>query len=186
MLITRTPGGTRHLPVTLQLVAADGQGWERLTDNERDEARRIARSDDRDRFVSGRALLRELLPPGTTIRRRPDGSLTCDADVHVSVSHSAGWAAAAVCPSPVGLDVQAVTDGLDDPVLHRRTCTAREREGLTATGFLRLWVRKEALRKSGVPGDLHELEVLDDSAHGRDLHDLVLPEGLTGAVAVQA
>jgi 4'-phosphopantetheinyl transferase len=88
--------------------------------------------------------------------------------VHVSLSHAGGVVAAAVGPAPVGVDIERLRtlDGrtaLSARALHPAEQSNVERDPDPDRAFLRQWVRKEAVIKSGV-GDLARMRHLDLSA----------------------
>jgi 4'-phosphopantetheinyl transferase len=86
--------------------------------------------------------------------------------VHVSLSHSRDYVAAAAGWAPVGVDVEAGSERVVVDGLVRRVLTKGEREVVEASAdraaaFLRLWVRKEALIKVGVLtiGELADIDL---------------------------
>jgi 4'-phosphopantetheinyl transferase len=122
------------------------------------------------------------------------------AGLHLSVAHSGGHLAVAVARRPVGIDVQHWDDRSAEPLLLRRTCTAREYRHLAAqdgpareASFRRLWVRKEAVSKAVGSGLALEFGTLDVRRQrvqvaGRTwrIRDLAAPApGCTVAVALR-
>jgi 4'-phosphopantetheinyl transferase len=74
--------------------------------------------------------------------------------VHVSLSHSAGWVAAAVAGEPVGIDLESASAEGPEPALLDFALTPAERAVVDSADnpertFRRFWVRKEALLKAG-------------------------------------
>ena len=71
---------------------------------------------------------------------------------HWSLSHSAGFAAGAVCRARIGIDVEAITSRRSDVVA--RVSSRDELEllgGFSWEAFVRVWTAKEAvLKKAGV------------------------------------
>jgi 4'-phosphopantetheinyl transferase len=93
--------------------------------------------------------------------------------VHVSLSHSRGYVAAAAGWAPVGVDVESRSERAIDHSVMRYVLTKAEREVVEASpdraaAFLRLWVRKEALIKVGVLtiGKLADVDLSDLPAGG--------------------
>jgi 4'-phosphopantetheinyl transferase len=132
---------------------------------------RLRERDDRDRFATGRALLRasigrRLAVPAADVTfssvcvscGASHGKPTAFVDRggptwHASVSHSGRWVAVAIADSPVGIDIEVHPDaafaGLDDVAWSRSEQRAlsevpepERRETRT-----RLWVQKEAYLK---------------------------------------
>ncbi len=72
-------------------------------------------------------------------------------DIHFNISHSGGYAAAAVCDHPVGVDVQVVRSV--SPRLAEKVCDACERKYIERSAepnraFIRLWALKESYVKA--------------------------------------
>jgi 4'-phosphopantetheinyl transferase len=94
--------------------------------------------------------------------------------IHVTLSHSRGWVAAAAATGPVGVDVESIGDSqLDDGVLHYATTEPERRLILQATAqqaaFLTIWVLKESLVKVGA--------ITLDRLPEADLADCFSPDG---------
>jgi 4'-phosphopantetheinyl transferase len=122
---------------------------------------------------------------------------------HVSLSHSAGVVAAAVAPTPVGVDIERFDPRLGARSMSTLVLTAAEATRVEASAdpaldFLRMWVRKESLVKLGVItlDELGQVDVsalaLEDRSHGAavssfrglQLIDWVHSEPLAVAAAV--
>jgi 4'-phosphopantetheinyl transferase len=162
--------------------------WELLSEVEQERARAFHFESDRADFVAAHALVRvcaaQLLgvpASSVTIVQRcaicgqPHGRPSVDGapEVSVSLSHTAGYVAAAVGTVEVGVDVERVGRGGSSRVLLQQVLSAAEILAVEAAtspeiAFLRCWVRKEALTKIGV-ASLHGLRGLDLSALPVDL-----------------
>ena len=137
-----------------------------LSDAERERSRRFAFEKDASLFITAHALLRYALwcatavadwqfsvnPFGKPELSPPFGSPR----LRFNLSHSNTLAACAICRGyDIGVDIEAVDDGLayDDVAAH--VFTAHERAQLAScpaasrsTAFLRMWTLKEALMKA--------------------------------------
>lgn len=147
-----------------------------LTDAERSRAAALRTPALRAAFVAAHVLVRECagelagLDPGqlVVVQRcphcdRPHGrpQIRDRPDLHVSLSHTSGFVAAAAACEPCGIDVETVRPVQPLPA----ALSVRERQWVDsqpdpAVAFLRLWVRKEALVKAGA-GALDRLPELD-------------------------
>lgn len=138
-----------------------------LSRPERARAERFRFAADRRRFVARRAWLRRVLaaylgttasdlvidasPLGKPFVRRPTAP-----QVSFSLSHSSGWALAAVTASrDVGVDVETLPPGFSSERLAKRWLSAGEQKELAALAprlrpdaFLRGWTCKEAFSKA--------------------------------------
>jgi 4'-phosphopantetheinyl transferase len=140
-----------------------------LSDTERERAARFGTARLRDRWIAGRATLRELLAAalGTTARDvplrrgrrgRPEIAIDCAADFNVS--HTRGVAAFAIGGGVdsgvrIGIDIERHDRNLGFDRLARRVLTPRERQSLATLDtdarrlrFLRAWTYKEAMSKA--------------------------------------
>jgi len=98
----------------------------------------------------------------------PGGKPYLPGGPHFSLSHSGGIVLLAVCEkSPVGCDVEPLSRTVHNEAAVRRKIA---RPGDEALPFLQLWVKHEALLKSG----------LGEQAH---VHYPEMPEGFVAAVA---
>jgi 4'-phosphopantetheinyl transferase len=120
----------------------------------------------RDEFIRGRSLLRRLVaaevgggPRSVPLGIEPAGRLrVAGARVGVSLSHTAGWTAAALARGrEVGIDVQAPPLDVDERLIHRccgddtvllLRLPPRER----AAAFARIWAVQEACVKAAGQG----------------------------------
>ncbi|SIR32149.1 4'-phosphopantetheinyl transferase [Rhizobium sp. RU20A] len=137
---------------------------ESLPDAERQEASRYLRAEDRDRFLLGRLILRDLIHTSTglpvsaiVLKRDSHGRpfLPADPDLDVNLSHSGDRVAAAVGRGlRVGIDVEQHRTGLDIVAIGRQVFTPYERAVIAAAGsgalaaFFTQWTLKEALIKA--------------------------------------
>ncbi len=119
-------------------------------------------------------------------------------------SHASAWALIAIGYNrELGVDLESPESLPDDEQslskLAARVLSERELEGWRAIpnllkrreAFLRMWTRKEAYVKAtgeGLRHDLADIELPADTAPFNRLivHDLSVPVGLTGALAVEA
>ena len=143
--------------------------------------------------MSAELLCRELLS-----ELKPDAPFFLDEDergkpylpascLHISLSHSGGYAAAAVSDTPVGIDLQEVRR-ISDPVL-RRYFSPAERSWIGTEGSadraIRLWTMKEAYGKlfgTGVIGGARFFARFSDGGIVTEYCDsrFIFPEGPEG------
>jgi 4'-phosphopantetheinyl transferase len=152
------------------LVAAVGSlanpGYAGLSAEEAIRAAGIAKPLRRRQFVAGRRLLRTML--AQVLGGRPE-DLALDAaaglpprlasrpDLHLSVSHSGEWVAAAIADRPVGIDIEALGARRDPERFARWVCSPEEFAAWCACGrteaddlLIAHWTRKEAwLKREG-------------------------------------
>lgn len=163
-----------------------------LSAPERARAQRLAAP---DRWVAARAALRLVLaerlgtaPARVAFEEGPHGKPAV-AGLRFNLSHSGATALIAVADeAEVGVDVER-TNRRSHAI--ERTLTAGERAGLDGGDrhlqLLRIWCRKEALAKALGRGLGWAPERFDTSRpEGHVLHDLELPAGYVGALAVAA
>ena len=141
--------------------------WSTLSPEEVERANRYGTDALRERYVAGRAALRETLagrlgvaPADVVIRRGPRGRpmLESPGQLDFNVTHTRGVALIAHLERPgfrVGVDIEAVDRTLAHDGLARKFLTARERETIAdldddgrRRAFLRLWTCKEAMSKA--------------------------------------
>jgi 4'-phosphopantetheinyl transferase len=155
----------RTTDVLGQIAAAED--W--LSSRERQRAASFRIPRDRDDFVASHALARicagQLLDMPPSSLRLVQRCSTCGGGhgrptivgmehVHLTLSHSRGWVAAAAATRFVGVDVERIGDRpVDDGVLHHTTTEPERRLIRQATfrqpTFLTIWVLKESLVKAG-------------------------------------
>jgi 4'-phosphopantetheinyl transferase len=184
-------------PATLSLGARDVHLWSAVLDKTSDqiakfnstlspeEQNRAARfhfDRDRNRFIAGRGLLRDIL--GRYLQTAPSeikfsytdrGKPSLDgmppgAALHFNLSHSHAFALLAVTRlCPVGIDVELIRPLKDAEAIAERFFSPRESAALAAlppehkpVGFFNLWTRKEAWLKAtgeGISNSLNQVEV---------------------------
>jgi len=166
--------------------------WSTLSAEEVARANRYGTDALRDRYVAGRAALREtrgrrlgMAPADVVIRRGPRGRpmLETPGDLDFNVTHTRGIALIAHLERPghrVGVDLEAADRTLAHDGLARKFLTAREREAIAGfdddarrQAFLRLWTCKEAMSKAtgdGISAPFDEIGI------GRE-RGLVVVEG---------
>jgi 4'-phosphopantetheinyl transferase len=153
-----------------------------LSAAERDRAGRLRREQDRDRFIAGRGLLREILgrylqadPRGLEFAYGPQGKPSLAGSFagsgwHFNLAHSQDLALLAITRAgPVGVDVEQVRlpDDVDELVSRffspGESAAFRELAGRQkAAAFFNLWTRKEAWLKAtgeGIGALLNRVEV---------------------------
>ena len=130
-----------------------------LSTDERERAARFHFARDRDRFVSGRAALRELLgrylgaaPASIAFDYGPRGKPHVRG-LHFNLSHSDDAALLAVGPAPLGVDIERCEASPDLASMAARCYGALELQGWRASAdpvglFFTLWTRKEAFIKA--------------------------------------
>ncbi len=186
------PGPRRiELAATAVLLALEPTGeraapedWPILSDPERAAAQAIQDRLRRAEFIRSRSLLRRLagsaldLPPTQVpLRHEPSGRPYLSGhDAGVSLSHTEGLTAAALCPDgPVGVDVQSHPASIDDRLL-RRCCGpwAEQIAGLPpaarAAKFAHVWSVQEACVKAvgqGIFAEPWHIPVHPDAHRGR-------------------
>ena len=173
-----------------------------LDEDEGERAARFRSAEARDRFVSGRALLKTVLGvrlgrPARAVRLRiePSGRpvlVDPEARVHFSVSHSGDRVVLAFADREVGVDIErlrALPDALD---LARRFFDASEATALESEpverrsdAFLALWTRKEALLKARGLGLADGLCTSVGATAGFDVRRLGVASGYVAAVAAR-
>jgi len=105
---------------------------------------------------------------GSTEHGAPSVAGDAGAAVQVSLSHTRGQVAAMAATSRCGIDVEKVSRGPDRALSRREAAWVAGQED-AAYAFTRLWVRKEALVKSG-HGSMAAAQRLDVLADGSS-HD---------------
>lgn len=152
-----------------------------LSPDERERTGRFATDELRRRFVTGRAVLRQVVGEclgcdgaSLVFRYGPKGKPELDGPhgggLHFNLSHSGGVGLIAVAKGfPVGVDVERLGRKSDVQQIAKRFFTADESarlealpEGERASAFLNLWTRKEAWLKAmggGVGEGLNRVEV---------------------------
>ncbi|BDZ51902.1 hypothetical protein GCM10025867_41430 [Frondihabitans sucicola] len=175
-------------------VAAAGEAAaETLDPGERARAAALRSATDRRRYVAAHAWLRRLLGEATGVIPRdvvilrgpcsacgePHGKPFVARGPRFSLSRSGGWAALAIGDTgELGIDLEAAQD-------HERLAPLRDSllaPGESSDDLLRTWVRKEALLKASGEGLTRAMTTL--RADDERVHDLSLPSGLRGAVAL--
>ena len=149
-----------------------------LSPDEHQRADRFRRPEDRQHFIVGRAMLRQILgsylaiaPNALQFGYEPRGKpfLANAPDLHFNLSHSHGLALYAIGRDRrIGVDLECLSRTLSDvEPLAQRFFSAKEYDHLMAqpveqrrSAFLRLWTCKEAILKAIGTG-LSELEQIE-------------------------
>jgi 4'-phosphopantetheinyl transferase len=168
-----------------------------LTDQELWEASVYASYRDRQRYVTVRGILRQLLgrylgldPSTITLTRGPYGKPEIAVEgqeppLFFNVAHSRDLALIAIARDfQVGIDIEAVNSDFEWDMIARRFFTAREHASLTSTpdseradAFTTVWTRKEACLKAaglGLARGLEGVEVSTGAGHSGRL--MAVPE----------
>lgn len=137
---------------------------------ERRRIEQLHRWEDRQDSAIGWQLLHQLTGErGVTVRRGANGRPCSDPPVDVSLSHSGGWIAVAVCETGrIGIDVETRRDV--PLALAQRCLSAAEMAWLEraepgvprSLRFLRLWTAKEAYVKAtgvGLAADPRDISI---------------------------
>lgn len=175
---------------------ARSQSW--LSPDEQQRAARFAFERDRQRYIAGRGLLRQIL--GVYLQQDPATLSFCygpygkpslahgPQDLYFNLSHSADWALYAIASIPVGIDLEALRpvpqmDGIVKRYfseLEQQTFRALP-EALQPTTFFRAWTCKEAYLKAigqGLTLPLSQIDVELDPQ--KTIHYRHLPEEKLG------
>jgi 4'-phosphopantetheinyl transferase len=140
-----------------------GALWQLLADDERLRALAYRREEDRQVFVTGRALLRSLLAryAGRGAKdlgfcRNEHGKPALLASgIHFNVAHAGDWLVYAFSRNSVGIDIEAIDDRPETEQIAEELFSRSEREQLRnlpanerQAAFFQGWVRKEAYVKA--------------------------------------
>lgn len=146
-----------------------------LDAGERERAERFRFTRDRERFILGHGLLRELL--GNQLRLAPERLELLRGEfgkpfieghpVHFNLSDTKDAVLVAVAHQPIGADIETMNRNTDHERVAEHYFTTTEVESIRHAKdgkrrFLELWTRKEAVLKAcgvGLMDDLHSLEV---------------------------
>jgi 4'-phosphopantetheinyl transferase len=161
-------------------------------------ARRFLRNDDRHRFLTGRALTRNVLggylglPPteiqlAVTAFGKPYLRQTDGPDLRFNLSHSGSLVALAVANrDEVGIDVEAEPPGNADelaPIVlsgPERQAYERLPQALRPAALLRCWTRKEALLKASGSGLSCDPRMLTVGWQGAGTQAVAMPASAAG------
>lgn len=150
--------------------------WETLAEDERDRAARFVYAVHRDRYVVGRARLRQILgaetgrdPRDIVFRYGANGKPAIDGGPAFNLSHSDALAALAISrDGALGIDIEKARP-IEDMVaqLHFSPTEyaelSRMKPGEWLDGFYRCWTRKEAVIKANGLGLSMPLDSFDVS-----------------------
>lgn len=149
---------------------------------------------DRERFLLGRGMLRQLLglwlnqpPHAVTLAMGPHGKPFCPDGPEFNLSHSGDLVLVALHPCrPVGVDVEQLRPDLDWRPIARRMFEARVTRQLLSRpepeqcpAFLQHWCRLEAKLKAAGQG-LASASLKDQRESGCRYWTLDLPDGYVG------
>lgn len=177
----RSPATVRLIAATLSELRAHRQRFESiLDDEERDRAARFRFEPDRERFILGHGMLREVLgrdlkigPAALRFSRAAHGKpVVHGADFHFNFSDTKDAVLVGISTErELGVDLETMHRQVDHDAVADHYFTSREVEALNGAAgserkrrFLELWTRKEAVLKAcgiGLMDDLKELSVLD-------------------------
>mgnify|MGYP001224231803 CR=1 FL=1 len=148
---------------------------ELLDADEKARADRFRHAHDRERFILGHGLLRELL--GRQLHQLPEELLLHRGEfgkpyleghpVHFNLSDTKDAVLVALADEPIGADIETMNRNTDHDRVAGHYFTPPEVESINQAAdgkrrFLELWTRKEAVLKAcgvGLMDDLHSLEV---------------------------
>lgn len=151
------------------------RAFESMSDERQERCLRYKFTEDRRRMAFGEMLLREKLAEeysvndeAVFINNLPSGkpvAFVGGKEIFVSISHSGDFVAAAVCDTPVGIDLEAKREIKPDFI--KKVLSEEELEFVKegndeTTAFLKIWTAKEAYLKltgEGLAG-LKDAEVL--------------------------
>jgi 4'-phosphopantetheinyl transferase EntD len=145
-------------------------------------------------FVAGRWLLRQLfmqhglIGPGELVSITASGApvLAGYPDIHLSLSHRAGWLVAGISDGPVGIDIEVVRPR-NVAAMAGQVCSTREKEHLGSLppvealrGLHQIWALKEAAFKAGLsphgPMDFRSIGLIEESVDGFQAMSWVWPD----------
>ena len=171
-----------------------------LSDAERQRASRFLFDRDRDRFIVGRARLRQLL--AARLGTRPESvelvygahgkpalaRRFADADLHFNVSHCDDVTLYAFsCGREIGVDVEAVRVIREADDIAGRFFSHRENQAYRALerrdrplGFFQCWTRKEAFIKALGDGLSYPLDRFDVSLTPGEPAEILRVEAMSG------
>lgn len=204
-----SPGGVRVVHVSLDVKEPrlrELRAW--LSEAERARAERFVFELHRRRFVAARGMLREALAAELRVepaavgfeygpRGKPRLLHSGDPELGFNVSHAQDRAVFAIARGlELGVDIEAVRDGIDHAAIARRFFSASERavllalpESQRAPAFFRIWTRKEAYIKllgGGLAIPLDSFDVTLDTHEPVELRSLDAPPGFVAALATAA
>lgn len=146
-----------------------------MDDDERQRADRFRFPQDRERFILGHGLLREILgqhlhadPSSLRLERGEFGKPFLSGNpIHFNLSDTKDGLLVALAKQPLGADIETLHRSTDHSSVAEHYFTPNEVAGISAAKdgkrrFLELWTRKEAVLKAcgvGLMDDLHSLEV---------------------------
>lgn len=142
-------------------------------------ASKFYKKEDRERFITGRAVLKKLL--GLYLKRSPELiKIIPDQNkkpvikdyrhLHFNVSHSKDCIAFAIADTNVGIDVEYINDNFNYSLIAQSCFTIAEinyikESFIPVNEFFKIWTRKEALLKAdgkGLNDDMNALNCLND------------------------
>ncbi len=142
-------------------------------------ASKFYKKEDRERFITGRAVLKKLL--GLYLKRSPELiKIIPDQNrkpvikdyrhLHFNVSHSKDCIAFAIADTNVGIDVECINDNFNYSLTAQSCFTVGEinyikESFVPVKEFFKLWTRKEAILKAngnGLSDEMNKLNCLND------------------------
>ncbi|HEV7333468.1 MAG TPA: 4'-phosphopantetheinyl transferase superfamily protein [Flavisolibacter sp.] len=156
-----------------QQKAALEKYFQELSPEEKKGASRFFRTEDRNRFLLGRKMLRTLIslaiaiPPETVAIQtdsngKPYFISKDERPLFFNLSHSGNWVLIAIGLSASGVDVEAINQAIEVEELSAACFSAEEQQALQKASdplpaFYTFWTRKEALLKATGIGLINEL-----------------------------
>ena len=154
-------------------------GFTILTDSEKIIVERFRFEGDRNRFITGRKSLRNLLSKYLSVspsdihivaeKRQKPYVKTPDSIIRFNISHSGLWVVIAFAQDELGIDIEKIDSAFDYSNLLPEHFSLTERQFISSaenplSAFYLLWTRKEALTKAegvGLRENLSQVSVLD-------------------------
>jgi 4'-phosphopantetheinyl transferase len=153
-----------------------------LTDSEKTIAERFRFEDDRNRYITSRKALRNLLAKYLSVnpsdihiiaeKGQKPYVKSPDTTIRFNISHSGEWVVIALAQNELGIDIEKIDSAFDYSNLLTEHFSVAERQFISSaespiSAFYFLWTRKEALTKAeglGLREKLSEVSVLGRSS----------------------
>lgn len=174
-----------------------------LSEHELNKSSRYLNARDRERFISAKYLLRQLLSgllsldPGEIKFHTYGNHKPAVEGIEFNIAHSGNYILIAISPSPVGVDIEQInTDFRYESILTPGFSTAEVsfiRTGdQPVSGFYTLWTRKEAILKASGEGLTDELDQVqglsaqvERAGHHYTINTFSIQEDHVASLAIQ-
>lgn len=199
-----TPGDVYVWRSSVDLTAGELGGFD-VSAEERQRATKFLRVEDRNRYLTGRLLLRRILAchigcaPSDLIfiqdrYGRPSLANPPTEGLDFNITHSGRWVLLALAEGRrVGIDTEKIRSDIDFHSIMRRVFSPPERaavntlsEGEQEGAFFWHWTRKEALAKAigvGLGAPFTEIDVRDGTYQTWEVRSLVVDRSYHSAIA---